>query len=64
MMKSEGGIVIKQTYDVKCLHCGFEGQANLGKAEVVTLDNNGAEWCPRCGTMALVGKGYVPGVRE
>lgn len=58
-MRTERGIVIKQTYDVKCLHCGFEGQANLGREAIVTLDNAGEEWCPRCGALALVGKGYV-----
>ena len=53
-------IVIKKSYDVKCLHCGFEGQANLGRTVIQTLDNGGAEWCPACGYLSLVGKQFVP----
>lgn len=57
-------LILHSTYPVKCLHCGFKGNAKLGRDIIRSLDNSAEEWCPRCGYLALVGENYVPRKRN
>ena len=55
-MESEykGFLLVKKTYKVRCLHCGFSGKAHLGESPIVTDEFDGADWCPVCWALALV----------
>ncbi len=48
-------LVIRSTYSVRCLNCGFKGEAKLGKEPINLEEKDGADWCPVCGALALVG---------
>ena len=50
----KGFLLIRSTYKVWCAHCGFRGEANLGKEPILTAEQDGADWCPVCGALALV----------
>ena len=52
-------IQIRRAYPVKCLHCGFEGNATIGRSAIQSIEGGAEEWCPKCGYMALVGKDYA-----
>ncbi len=47
-------LVIKKTYKVKCLVCGFKGQATLGNEPILT-EEEGPELCVVCNHYSLVG---------
>lgn len=51
----KGFLLIRQTYKVKCRNCGFRGNAYLGKEPILSPEADGAEWCPVCGALALIG---------
>ena len=53
--ESEGFLLIRSRYRVRCLQCGWRGEANLGSEPIVTEEYDGADWCPVCGHLALVG---------
>lgn len=50
-----GFLLIQRTYSVRCQNCGWRGKAVLGEAPIVTDEHDGADWCPVCGALALVG---------
>ena len=50
----KGFLLVRSTYKVRCLNCGFRGEANLGKEPIVTEMEGGADWCPVCNAAALV----------
>lgn len=51
-----GFLIIKRSYPVICRACSWEGHANIGKGLVDTGEEDGADWCPVCGALALIGK--------
>lgn len=52
---SEGFLIVRMTYRVRCLQCGFRGKANLGKEPIQSAEADAADYCPACGALALVG---------
>lgn len=53
-----GFLLIKKTYAVKCLQCGFRGKAVLGDEPIQTEGVDGPDWCPVCNHTALVSEDY------
>jgi DNA-directed RNA polymerase subunit RPC12/RpoP len=51
----KGFLLIRQTYRVRCQQCGWKGEAKLGSEPILTEEVDGAEYCPVCGHLALVG---------
>lgn len=51
----KGFLLVRQTYKVRCNNCGFRGNAMLGAEPIVTDEQDGADWCPVCNHLALVG---------
>ena len=47
-------LVIKKSYNVKCLNCGWSGKAVLGEKAIDTEDTSGASYCPVCNHLSLV----------
>ncbi len=52
--RARGFLLIKKTYPVRCEYCGWKGDARLGSSPIVTDEKQGADWCPRCGALALI----------
>ena len=50
----KGFLLVRSKYKVWCSHCGFRGEANLGKEPILTAEADGADYCPVCGVLALV----------
>lgn len=50
----KGFLVVRQTYKVRCQHCGWNGKAKLGSEPIITEEKDGADWCPVCGALALI----------
>ena len=50
----KGFLLINKTYKVRCLNCGFKGNANLGDEPIQDPDAGIADWCPVCNCQALV----------
>ena len=56
MPKNEKGfLLIRTRYKVRCRSCGWRGEANLGDEPILTNEIDGADYCPVCGALALVG---------
>jgi hypothetical protein len=58
--EEKGFLLIRSTYKVVCLNCGFRGNANLGKEPIITEEQDGADYCPLCCALALVGADHQP----
>lgn len=56
----DGFLLIRSSYEVCCRNCGWRGTAHLGREPVVTEEQDGADYCPVCGALSLIGADYVP----